>query len=68
MRNPIYPGLVGEMAKHGDKLQTIAELIGLTVPSVWRRMNGKKDWTISEVEKICEYYNKGYYELFEKSK
>lgn len=59
-----YPGLVSEMAKKGETQKTIAEMLGLTVPSVCRRFRGKKDWTIGEIEKICEHYGKDYYELF----
>ena len=66
MRNPIYGGLVGEMAKHGDTLKTIADLLGLSVPSVWSRFAGKKDWEISEIETICKHYGKTYEELFKK--
>ena len=68
MRNPIYPGLVGEMAKYGDTLKTIAKLLGLSVPSIWSRFAGKKDWTIGEIEKICNFYEKDFYELFSKNK
>ena len=66
MRNPIYPDLVGEMAKHGDTLKTIAKLLDLTVPSIWSRFAGKKDWTISEIETICDHYGKSYDDLFKR--
>lgn len=66
MEKILYPGLVGEMAKHGETQKTIAQLIGITNSSVCRRFKGKKDWTISEIDKICEHYKKDYYELFKK--
>lgn len=61
-----YPELVAEMAKHGDTQKTIAKLLGISNVSVCRRFSGKKEWSISEVDKICEHYNKNYYELFKK--
>ena len=59
-----YPGLVSEMAKKGETQKTIAELLGLSIPSISSRFRGKKDWSIGEIEKLCNYYGKDYYELF----
>lgn len=59
-----FPGLVSEMAKHGDTQKDIAELLELSVPSISSRFRGKKDWTIGEIEKICKRYSKDYYQLF----
>ena len=64
MKKILYPGLLAEMAKHGDTLNTIGKLIGVTNSSVSKRFSGKVEWSISEIEKICEYYGKDYYELF----
>ncbi len=63
-----YPELMGEMAKHGDTQRALAKILGITYSSVWRRLTGQKEWTISEVDKICEHYGKDYYELFKKTK
>ena len=63
-----YPGLVAEMAIHGDTQKTIAKLLGIASPNVGKRFSGKVEWSISEIEKICEYYGKDYYELFKKEK
>lgn len=62
-----YPELVGEMAKHGDTQKTLAKLLDITYSSVSRRLSGKAEWSISEIEKLCEYYGKDYYELFKKN-
>lgn len=62
-----YPELVGEMAKHGDTQKTIAKLLDITYSSVSRRLSGRTEWSISEIEKLCEYYGKDYYELFKKN-
>lgn len=66
MKQVKYPELLGEMAKHGDTQRTLGKLLGITYSSVCRRMSGKKEWSISEIDKICEHYNKNYYELFKK--
>ncbi len=64
MKKLKYPGLVGEMAKHGDTQKSLGEILGISFPSVSRRLSGKKEWSISEIEKICEHYGKNYYQLF----
>lgn len=64
MKKIKYPGLVAEMAKHGHTQKTIGDLLGITYASISRRLSGHKDWSISEIEKICDFYKKDYYELF----
>lgn len=59
-----YPELVGEMAKNGDTQKALAKLLGITHSSVCRKLSGKNEWSISEIDKICEHYNKSYNELF----
>lgn len=67
MKKVLYPELAAEMAKHGDTLKSIGKLLGITYASVSRRLAGKNDWTISDIDKLCEYYNKDYYELFKRN-
>ena len=68
MKKVIYPGLVAEMAKRGETQEVLSKLLGLRRESISRRMTGKLEWSISEIDKICEYYKKDYYELFKKDK
>lgn len=60
----LYPGLRAEMVRHGETQKELAKLLGITRENVCLRLNGHRDFSISEIEKICEYYNKDYYELF----
>lgn len=65
MEKPIkYPNLVAEMARKGDTQLVLAKLLNLTQASISRKLKGETAWSLEEVEKICEYYNKNYYELF----
>lgn len=66
MEKILYPELLGEMAKHGDTQKSLAKLLGITYASVSRRLSGKSEWSISEIDILCEYYDKNYYELFKK--
>ena len=63
----MYAELVGEMAKRGETQEDLAKVIGInSATSISRRLSGEIEWSIGEVEKLCEYYGKDYYTLFKK--
>lgn len=64
----LYPGITGEMAKRGETQTDIGKLLGLHQTQICKRLQGKKEWTIGEIEILCEHYNKNYYELFKEVK
>lgn len=66
MKKIVYPELIGEMAKHGDTQKAIGKLLDLPCSSIGRRLSGEIEWSISEIDKICQCYNKTYEELFKK--
>ena len=68
MKNILFPGLVGEMARHGDTQEKLGEKIGLSRVSIINKLSGRNEWTFNEIEAICNYYKKDYYELFKKKK
>lgn len=59
-----YPKLVKEMSDKGENQTILSKQLGLTQATISRKLSGKIDFTIEEVEKICEHFKKGYYELF----
>lgn len=59
-----YPNIVAEMAKRRETQASLGEIIGLTPQQLRMKLYGKYDWTISEIDKLCSYYGKDYYELF----
>lgn len=59
-----YMKLFVEMRKNEDTQKSIAKVLGISQQAISRKLSGKNEWTISEIDKICEYYNKSYYELF----
>jgi len=59
-----YPNLEVEMSRNGDTQKKLADLLNITQQTVSKKLAGKVDWTIGEIEIICEHYNKNYYELF----
>lgn len=59
-----FPNLASEMAKRGESQKTLGDLLGLTQSTISRKLAGKIDWTMQEINAICEYYEKGYCQLF----
>lgn len=65
MRKEIkFPNLVGEMAKRGENQKTLAILLNCHRSTISKKLSGKVEWSIGEVERICEHYGKDYYQLF----
>lgn len=63
-----FPNLVAEMARRGETQKSLAKVIGVSEPTISLKFKGKSDWTIGEVEMICDYFGKDYYQLFIKRK
>lgn len=62
--NVNYPNLKAEMARKGEKLNTLSDLLDLSISQVSKRMNGQIEWTLSEIITICDHYGKTFEELF----
>ena len=67
MKKVLYPELTAEIAKRGDTLKSIGKLLDINYSSVSRKLAGQTCWTITEIDKLCEYFNKDYYELFKRN-
>lgn len=59
-----YPNIIMEMTRNGDTFDRLATLLGITRQTIVAKMTGKSDFGIGEIETLCKYYNKSYYELF----
>lgn len=64
MKQIKFPNLVAEMARKGNNQLTLAKLLLNTQAGISRRLSGKTNWQVWEIEKLCEYYDKDYYYLF----
>lgn len=62
----LYPNLLAEMGRHGDTYSSLATLLGGSVSGVARRLNGTVEWSKSEIDTLCEHYDKSYDYLFSK--
>ena len=61
-----YSKLVCEMESSKTTQKHLGEILGITDVSVRFKLSGKQEWTIGEIETLCEYFKKDYYELFGK--
>ena len=48
----VYSTLVSEMAKNKVTKTTIAKAVGISTRSLYSKLNGKTDFTLSEADKI----------------
>lgn len=62
-----YPNLRAEMARRGYTLDDVGKIIGVSGGAVSHKLNGKRDFDIVEVKKICEHFQMSFEELFNES-
>lgn len=65
-RQVVFPELEAAMARCGDKQADVADLLGLNVAQVSRRLSGAVEWRDREIRLMCERYGKPYEILFDK--
>ena len=61
-----YFTLQTEMLKNKESQRDVSKLLGISENSVRNKLDDRNEWTISEIDILCNHYNKDYYELFEK--
>ncbi len=47
----------GWLVEHRIRQAELAELLGITVENVNSKLNGRQEFTLSQVKKICETYS-----------
>ena len=70
MRNikSVYPNLLAELTRNGYSYHAFAKVLGISVPSLSNKMNGKTDFTLREAMEIMDLFNLKIRYLFEKRK
>lgn len=61
-----YPNLLLEIKRYGETQDDLGKLLGKSRTTINFKLSGKSEWTIDEIEKICEHFGKDYYELFKR--
>lgn len=49
----LYPNIKAEMGRHGLTIKELATNLGLSTNSVSFKLNGKREFTLSEIERIA---------------
>ena len=62
----MFPELAAQMARKGETQDDLARLIGVDRTNISRRLTGQTEWTIGEVEILCNHYNMDFWELFKR--
>lgn len=65
-RQLLFPNLRAEMARKGNTIEDIGKVVGISYSTIKARFAGRSDWTLGEVETLCDYFKKDFYELFER--
>lgn len=61
-----YSKLVKEMKRNKESQRSLSKILGISENSVRNKLSGRNEWTIGEIETLCDYFKKDYYELFGK--
>lgn len=46
----------GYCAEHGIQQKEVAEVLGLSLVHVNRKMNGKEEFTLRQIKTLCQHY------------
>lgn len=61
-----YPNLVNEMKENKDNISDLARLLRVTPQTISSKLADVREWSIGEIETLCNHYEKDYYYLFKK--
>lgn len=64
----LFPEIEAEMIRKGETQQDLANLLELDRTQITRKLKGDINWTIDDIEKMTNHYNKDFRELFRKNK
>ncbi|HIR53069.1 MAG TPA: helix-turn-helix transcriptional regulator [Candidatus Onthovicinus excrementipullorum] len=53
----LYPNIRAEMGRSGCTVEKLAEILGLSPGSVSMKLNGKREFTLSEIERIADFFD-----------
>lgn len=61
-----YPEIISELRKNAESQQHLANYLEIDITTLRKKLSGKTQWNIGEIDKLCEHFVKDYYELFKR--
>lgn len=61
-----FPNLRAEMARRGDRLEDVANVLNISVPSLSRRLSNEIAFDVNEIDILCKRYQVPFETLFVK--
>lgn len=62
----VYLNILKEMQKKGELKYDLCKLLDMSYNTLERKLAGTTQWTIGDIETLCNHYKRNYYELFVK--
>ena len=62
----MFPEIAAQMARKGETQEDVAKLLGLDRSQVSRKLAGHVEWSIGDIEILCNHYNIDFWELFKR--
>ena len=59
-----FSGLRAQMAKYGHNQSDLAKVFNKSIGYINSRLNGRVDWSLTDINTLCELYNVSFEELF----
>lgn len=64
----MYSNLLAEMSRNGYTRVKLAKHLGIAGNTLWLKLNGTRNFTITEIKEICTLFNCTFEYLFEETK
>ena len=55
-----------EMVSRAETQRDVARYLGISETAFRLKLDGVRDWTITEIDKLCRHFDMDYYELFKR--
>ena len=65
-KKTMFPEITKQMIKRNEKQKEVAQILGLDVSQVSRKLSGNIDWSISDIEILSKHYKMKFEKLFKR--
>ena len=62
----IYLNIIKEIKRNHDTQKNVAKVLYISELTFRKKLAGISEWSIGEIETLCNHFKKDYYELFKR--